>query len=83
MRSVDHVGAVQVYAVDKSPVALAWAKLNVGRMNAAHRVQVQNHRCLCGLLCVGTICKVASADPSKVKEMSVRDSESQQHCQFY
>ena len=32
--------AVQVFAVDSSPAALAWAQLNVERLNLASRVLV-------------------------------------------
>ena len=35
-------GAVQVYAVDTSSEALAWAQLNVERLNVASRVLVSS-----------------------------------------
>ena len=37
----DGSAPVQVYAVDKSHVALAWAKLNVERLNLTDSVQVR------------------------------------------
>ena len=39
-RLLTEAAALQVYAVDKSPEAIAWAQLNVQRLSQQHRVQV-------------------------------------------
>lgn len=51
-RLLTEAAALQVYAVDKSPEAIAWAQLNVQRLSQQHRVQViysSHSQCTCGV----------------------------------